>query len=679
MVKTEATTHFAPYQFGAAAKCGTERVVHRTRAIFDAQRHSHDFVLFKVDLSNAFNNVSRAQMLEQVQAVFPKILPWMQWCYGQGSNLTFGEFIIKSLEGTQQGDPLGSLGFAVSLHPIVLRIAAACPALLANLWYLDDGVIGGAAADVLKAIQILQHDGPHLGMFVNYAKCEIHSHPASQAAAHRLRDDANGIGMCVPKDKVFTEGNTTLLGAPIGSPAFCAEYVDKECVRPTITALAALRELRDPQVALTLLKNCSGYCAFVHALRTTPPSTEFATAAAQFDSAVLSAFDHYFGPLPRTVHHQIRMATRIGGIGLRSSTEHHAAAYASSVSTCAKLDGWDPMTAAGYVDALAHLATVTAPPHDTTAILAAAQPDTQQLISRAIDDKTLTDVLATTDLHTTIRLRSQSGPHAAAWLTVLPSHDAGFAYTHKEYRTLIRWWLGLPVYEDAKPCRQCGSPNDVDGYHALTCRCWGGRIYRHHALANVLATYMQSAHHNPQREKGFDGASRPADVLIPHWELGQPLAIDLAVTHPLQPNNTQKAGDRTSGSWASDYARAFKDQQAAPLAAHGVAFAPLVVETYGSWDPAGYALLHQCAAKYAMHQGISPAVAVRVLFQRLSVTLMRMNARMILARDPPPTDVPEVPTEMTDNDLRLDLMMEPAASMSPWRDGNEGLAEHDGC
>jgi hypothetical protein len=664
-VKEEAASYFAPYQFGVAAKCGTERVVHKTRAIFESQRDSDDFVFFKVDLSNAFNNVSRAQLLDTVSAAFPTLRTWMQWCYGQSSDLTFGEFTIKSDEGAQQGDPLGPTGFAASLHPIVLKIAKMCPELLANLWFLDDGNIGGKTEHVLKAIEILQTDGPHNGMFVNFGKCEIHCHPAALMAALNLRMAANHMGMSIPLSQVFSEGNMLLLGSPIGSPEFSAEFVDKECVRPTMRSLEALRELRDPQVALTLLRNCTGYCAFVHALRTTPPSPAFAAAAARFDEAVLGAFDHFFGPLPQHVHQQVRMATRGGGIGLRSAADHHTAAYAASVAACARLDGWEPTDAIGYSAAVSHLTAVTG--IDASAVIAKGASDTQRELSRAIDDAKLAESMRAADIYTVARLRAQSGPHAGAWLSVLPSADAGFAYTHKEYTTLVRWWLGLPVYDEARPCRQCGSTNDREGYHALTCRCWGGRIYRHHALANVLVKYMQCAHHNPRREVEFDG-KRPADVYLPHWHLGKPLAIDLAVTHPLQRNALQRAGDCAPGSWASEYAREHKEKQAAPLAQHGVDFAPLVVETFGSWDPAGYSLLHECASQYAVHQGIPTSLAVRVLFQRLSVTLMRINARMILARDTPPEDDAEkVDVSLTDGDIQWELVLHPDAADSPER------------
>ena len=42
-----------------------------------------DFVILKVDLKNAFNNVSRKAILKLVLKHFPEIAQWVYWCYGR--------------------------------------------------------------------------------------------------------------------------------------------------------------------------------------------------------------------------------------------------------------------------------------------------------------------------------------------------------------------------------------------------------------------------------------------------------------------------------------------------------------------------------------------------------------------------------------------------------------------
>ena len=82
-----------------------------------------------------------------------------------------GRHAIKSCCGVQQGDPLGPLCFALALHRIVERIAEEVPGLLMNAWYLDNGTLCGSGKDLLKALRIIEEDGPARGLCLNRGKC----------------------------------------------------------------------------------------------------------------------------------------------------------------------------------------------------------------------------------------------------------------------------------------------------------------------------------------------------------------------------------------------------------------------------------------------------------------------------------------------------------------------------
>ena len=121
-----------------------------------------DFLLLKIDFENAFNMVSRKAFLEVVYNSFPAIYEWVQFCYGSPSHLLFGDSLISSSSGVQQGDPIGPFLFCLALDKIVRSIERDCD-LETNKWYLDDGALSGDADEILKALDIIRKDGPAVG------------------------------------------------------------------------------------------------------------------------------------------------------------------------------------------------------------------------------------------------------------------------------------------------------------------------------------------------------------------------------------------------------------------------------------------------------------------------------------------------------------------------------------
>ena len=65
----------------------------------------------------------------------------------------------------------------------------------------------------------------------------------------------------------------------------------------------------------------------------------------------------------------------------------------------------------------------------------------------------------------------------------------------------------------------------------------------------------------------------------------------------------------------------------------GILFKPLVVETFEGWDTEATTYLKQLGRQSTRRWGKSDSVAIKFFFQRLSVTLQRGNAALILDRD----------------------------------------------
>lgn len=129
--------YLRPKQFGFGTKAGCEAVLHGTRTFLDLNSGSSK-ILLKVDFKNAFNSIERDEMLNSIKEKTPKLFPFLWQCYSSYSLLFYGDDIILSQVGAQQGDPLGPLSFSLTIHPIV-----ECLLSELNLWYLDDGTLGG--------------------------------------------------------------------------------------------------------------------------------------------------------------------------------------------------------------------------------------------------------------------------------------------------------------------------------------------------------------------------------------------------------------------------------------------------------------------------------------------------------------------------------------------------------
>ena len=120
----------------------------------------------------------------------------------------------------QQGDNLGPLLFSLALHPLLLKLNALKQGdgerLDIVVSYLDNVVIAGDSAAVLAALRLLMSESAGLGLELNLSKCELI--PTQLVGTLVQREDFPG------EIKWNRTCNFELLGAPIGSAAYCEAY-----------------------------------------------------------------------------------------------------------------------------------------------------------------------------------------------------------------------------------------------------------------------------------------------------------------------------------------------------------------------------------------------------------------------------------------------------------------------
>ena len=117
-----------------------------------------------------------------------------------------------------------------------------------------------------------------------------------------------------------------ILGSPIGSKVYCEYWVSQKLLKKLPALLDGLNRLDHLQSSFLLLLFCASFCKMVWYIRTIPPEL-IADSCSQFDISVIQEFESLIGHgLPPHSILQAQLGTKLGGLGLRSSTTHAAAA-----------------------------------------------------------------------------------------------------------------------------------------------------------------------------------------------------------------------------------------------------------------------------------------------------------------------------------------------------------------
>ena len=130
---------------------------------------------------------------------------------------------------------------------------------------------------------------------------------------------------------------------------------------------------------------------------------------------------------------------------------------------------------------------------------------------------------------------------------------------------------------------------------------------------------------------------RPADVLVPHWAGGRDVALDVTVIHPIQEATMPNAA--TTPGFALSFAHDRKLRGAEEdCRRQGIAFIPVVAESFGGWHSAAEREVKKLGAALARHTGQEEGQAIGHLWGRLGILLQRGNAALLANRVPGPPD-----------------------------------------
>ena len=217
----------------------------------------------------------------------------------------------------------------------------------------------------------------------------------------------------------------------------------------------------------------------------------------------------------------------------------------------------------------------------------------------------------------------------------------------QELRYSVLYRLGAPIFPSNGPCPACKKESDKYGDHAIVCGSHGERIARHNQLRDAIYQVAASSNLAIRKEENalLPGTSaRPADVFIPSWTGGRDTALDVTVVSPLLADRL----DNSITTPGHTLVVAFNDKCRDYLEAcerEGMAFIPLPVETLGGWHKKAVEQLRKLARAQARSTGKGEDEAIRHLFQRLGVLLVKGNAALLLNR------IPSFPLPEIDGDI----------------------------
>ena len=481
-ISASATSALLPRQFGVGVKGGLDAVVHIMRNVHDNPWEG-DICVLQVDLANAFNNVDRGKMLEQIELATPAAARFAHLSYGRHTNLYFdGSEIITSASGVQQGDPSGPVYFALALKPVddAIQAASGIP-VTAN--YADDLNYAGSPPQAQIVWDVLTTQGPPRGFHVNARKCKNIT----------IQGEAQKLGDLEPEPS----SNLVVLGSPVGDAEFTAKHVQRVFARADLV-LEALPKLGDGQTGLLLLRNYASYCRCVQMMRTVPPHL-ITSIARVFDGKQRKCLeDILHTSLPVAAWQQAQLGVRLGGLGLRSVEAHAEAAFVG----CLESNKW---VSEQIKLALLSNANIS---WDGVAL-------NQSKRSAALDQVMLAKLVASSSLIDQRRLVAIQRKHANAFLMACPRRFLGCEFTDSQFRVSVQRWLGVPIMSDmSRQCGKCAKLMSPRATHATRCLKKGDITRRHNRVRDLLKEFGSMACMSHVLEKANLIGEAPGRALV---------------------------------------------------------------------------------------------------------------------------------------------------------------------
>lgn len=481
-----------------------------------------------LDMSNAFNSISRAVIAEATFRHAPQFYRLTKWAYGEPTPLILGDgTIIPSSEGVRQGCPLGpflfSLGLRAKLEQMSDLVGGVSDIISS---YLDDIMVVTHRPDMVARIVELFAPGdgvvvPLDGLVLNVLKTrEI------DTASLVVSDDGFG-----------------LLGSMVGGLVARRAFLNGK-IQSTVRHLGRLRQL-PAQVGLWLLRECV-VPENMHLLRTM--DWNGLEADYQFlDGKLLEAVEFFRKAIPdtevtsvmKTIYH---LPLSMGGCGIHSYlATRRAARNASRESSRAILR-------------MMHVAIPNRPEPELGEEMEAAVPllAKQSVRMRLVNKEKVTSLLASLSESDSIRFHENYTNCGGAWLQAQPRHQY-HSLSDTEVATALSIKVLMENGANRAICSACGQ--EVLSGHVDCCMGEGAgaaairaRVWRHNRIRDAVLRAVRSSKRIVRAEPLLiNNNNRRADLWIGAADNGVDMDgrngwVDFKVKHAFAPD-TQHVRD----------------------------------------------------------------------------------------------------------------------------------------
>lgn len=610
--------YFSPHQLGVGIKGGAEIGAHAARRYWS---HAHDTAkaFLKLDFRNAFNEIRRDSLLHIIKQRIPSIYSFINQAYAHPSSLFYGNILIPSLLGVQQGDPLGPGLYSLVIQPIIEAVTTEF-----NVWYLDDATIADIPEKVLHAFDTIRTMGEDVGLHLNYEKCEVGVFGGNPDTHDAIYDEFHKAS---PGIKIISPEVATLLGAPLTDEAI------ERVMESKISQLAAFgnRLLQlSAHSAFFLLRASISIPRLIYFLRCAPSWRNHASLLAYDNTLklVLEGITNCF--LSPESWIQSSLPVSKGGLGTRHAVSTAIPCFLASAHSCLPhLESLLPDYIRDQDDAISEGEELWSADYRQ---LPLPELRGKQAIWEAplIEHRQKTLLDNTSTPQDKARLLALDRPYVGAWLNAIPAPQLGNHLSNEEFRVAIALRLGCAICQPHKCI--CGAEVSSSGYHGLSCRKSAGRWSRHSAANDVISRALRTAEVPSIREPvgccRTDGKRADGMTLIP-WSRGKALVWDFTCVDTFAPSYLSS----TSGHPGAAAVLAEKKKKTLySFLEDRFIFIPVAAETIGVWGEDGIKLIQHIGQRITTITGEIRATSY--LLQRLSITLQRGNVASILGTLP---------------------------------------------